>query len=89
MYAVNRFGNYQCPCCGYFTLSEGRSNSFEICKVCFWKDDRYQLDNPEDAYGPNQVCLIESRRNFQEFGAMEKEFLRFVRPPKPEELPDA
>ena len=30
---------FPCPCCGYKTLSESASGTYEICEICFWEDD--------------------------------------------------
>lgn len=84
----NKFGNYECPCCECFTLSEGQSNSFDICEVCFWEDDGIQLDDPNCEGGANQVSLNEARINFKRFRASEAAFIDCVRPPKNDELPD-
>src|SRR5262249_43351456 len=71
----------RCPCCGYITL-ESRA-SFEICQVCFWEDDG-QGDEDADAVlgGPNGLLsLSQARRNFREFGAVERRFISKVRLP--------
>ncbi|SHK50373.1 Cysteine-rich CPCC [Hymenobacter psychrotolerans DSM 18569] len=89
MYAANRFGNYQCPCCRYFTLSEGDAGSYDICHVCFWEDDGLQFQDPDYVGGANNsLSLNEARRNFQQFGVCKEEFRRYVRAPKPDEMPD-
>ncbi|WP_092737490.1 CPCC family cysteine-rich protein [Hymenobacter psychrophilus] len=88
MYAVNRFGNYQCPCCSYFTLGEGRSNTFDICSVCWWEDDGVQFDLPDMDGGANSPSLNEARQGFRRIGASEERWLSRVRPALPEEMPD-
>ena len=35
----NKYGKYQCPCCGHYTLDDKPDNTFQICPVCFWEDD--------------------------------------------------
>jgi hypothetical protein len=79
---------YQCPCCGYYTLSgRGKDN---ICKVCFWQDDEpaevFGQPAPKRPTGPNHVHLWRARENFLAFGASEKRFRDFVRPPRDAEL---
>lgn len=34
---------YTCPCCGYKTLDEEPTDTYEICKICFWEDDETQI----------------------------------------------
>jgi hypothetical protein len=86
MRSQNQAGKYQCPCCGYFTFEE--PGGYELCPVCFWEDDWCQIENPPDDGGPNAVNLMQGRINFQEFGAMESRFMKMVRPPLLDELPD-
>jgi len=89
MYAANCFGNYQCPCCGYFTLSEGEGGSYAICPVCFWEDDGLQFQDPDYVGGANNsLSLNEARRNFQQFGVVEEKYRRYVRDPKSDEMVD-
>ena len=79
---------HACPCCRFFTLEQ--RGAFEICPVCFWEDDG-QDDHDADIArgGPNStLSLSEARKNFLQFGAMEKQFVEKVRNPKPEELPE-
>ena len=72
---------YFCHCCGYNTLSEFPNGTYENCKICFWEDDAYQTKNPEENCSPNNVSLIQARKNFEEFGACEKSMIKNVRKP--------
>lgn len=49
---------YTCPCCGYQTLNEESIDSYEICKICFWEVDSFQLINPDYEGGANAPSLI-------------------------------
>jgi hypothetical protein len=74
-----------CPCCSYLTIAE--LGGYEICPVCYWEDDPVQTDNPLPGGGANKESLSEARANFVAFGAIAKEYISRVRPPKPDELP--
>jgi hypothetical protein len=78
---------YPCPCCGYLTLREAPTGTYEICKVCFWEDDGVQFDDLDSEGGANRVSLNQARRNFCEHGVSEPRFAGYVRPPLPEEQP--
>jgi Cysteine-rich CPCC len=78
----------RCPCCGCKTLSD--RGGFEICEVCYWEDDgQDDHDADEVRGGPNGgLSLTEARANYRQFRASDKEFVRSVRAPRAEELPD-
>lgn len=38
---------YTCPCCGYKTLDEEPTDTYAICKICFWEDDGVQFRDPD------------------------------------------
>ena len=78
---------YACPCCGFLTLGEAPSGTYEICEVCFWEDDSVQFRNPEYEGGANKVSLKDARQNFLDYGVSELCFKSDVRPPRPEEHP--
>ncbi|MGV9693442.1 CPCC family cysteine-rich protein [Streptomyces sp. NPDC003444] len=78
-------GPYACPCCGYLTL-EARG-AHEICTVCYWEDDG-QDEHDDDVVrgGPNQsLSLVQAQRNFEEMGACDPRWVKYVRAPFPEE----
>ncbi len=75
--------NIICPCCGCKTISE----EYDICPVCFWENDPIQDMYPDCSGGANNVSLIEAKKNYKEFGAIEKRFLNVVRKPYDDELP--
>jgi hypothetical protein len=77
--------SYNCPCCGYKTLSE--RGGFEICAVCFWEDDgQDEQDTDIVRGGPNgALSLTKASDNFQAFGACAERFIKNVRKPLPEE----
>ena len=58
-----------CPCCRYRTISPGEDGMCEICPVCFW-------ENFGD--GPNHMTLKQAQENFKQYGAMNKEALKFI-----------
>ncbi|MGB8351845.1 MAG: CPCC family cysteine-rich protein [Gaiella sp.] len=78
---------YPCPCCGYLTLEEAPTGTYEICGVCFWEDDGVQFHNLDYEGGANRVSLNQARRSFREHGVSETRFKSDVRPPLPDEWP--
>jgi hypothetical protein len=77
--------SYRCPCCAFVTL-HGRGED-EICQVCFWHDDgQDEHDADEVRGGPNYgLSLTAGRKNFREFGAVERKHIEHVRPPTDDE----
>ena len=75
---------YPCPCCGHLVFEEP-PGSYDICSICFWEDDDVQLRWPDMAGGANTSSLIESQRNFAEFGAVERRSVEYVRPAREDE----
>ncbi|MCQ2546441.1 MAG: hypothetical protein MJ161_02685 [Clostridia bacterium] len=53
-----------CPVCGRHYFS--KSNSFEICPVCGWEDDRVQKEDPDYSGGANEMSLNEARQKYSE-----------------------
>ena len=63
----------QCPCCDYFTLEQGCD--YEICPVCFWEDDYFGFEAPDEPSGANHgLTLREARNNFIQYGVCALEF---------------
>lgn len=71
---------YNCPCCGYKTLHEQVRGSKDICPVCYWKDDYFQIADP-DRVGTNKVTLRQAQKNFIKFGASDKAYVKKVQNP--------
>lgn len=78
---------YPCPCCGYLTLVEPPTGTYDICEVCFWEDDPAQFHRPNYRGGANKPSLNEARETFRQHGVSKVGFEKDVRPPMPEELP--
>ena len=80
--------NYPCPCCGYLTFPEPRENAVAfICPVCFWENDVFDPgeDSPSDEN--HGMTLRQGRAAYQKLGAVREDFLCYVRPPLPREIP--
>lgn len=80
---------YKCPCCGNYTLDvmEGHDTPFfEICEVCGWMYDEFNLKYPDKA-GGNHVSLNEAKENYKKIGKKRKD-IDFCRPPFDSELPE-
>jgi Cysteine-rich CPCC len=78
---------YTCPCCGYKTI-ERADTFYDLCPVCFWETDPYQLANPTYKGGANVPSLAEAQQNFILFGACEKEDVPKTRMPFEDEEKD-
>ena len=78
---------YPCPCCGYVTLSEPPTGTYDICSVCFWEDDNVQFHDLDYKGGANTLSLNQARQSFREFGVSETRFKANVRAPLPDEHP--
>lgn len=74
--------NFQCPCCEYRTLLERRA--FEICSICFWKDE-YNCEDVDYQGGANTTSLTDAISNFLEYGACDTQSINFVRKPTRDE----
>lgn len=68
---------FTCPCCGYKTLTE--SGCYDICPVCFWEDDPFQLNDPDSEGGANEISLKQAQKNFILFGTYDGETRRNAR----------
>jgi hypothetical protein len=76
-----------CPCCG-FRVFDRPPGSYDICPICFWEDDFFQLCNPDATCGANKTSLMDAQRNFAECGATEVRFREHVRAPTDEDIRD-
>lgn len=54
--------NYEiiCPVCGEYHLKD----EFDICKICFWENDLFQLKNANES-GANHLSLNDYRKWWQ------------------------
>jgi hypothetical protein len=80
---------YTCPCCGYKTLEEEPSGTYEICKICYWEDDPVQFNDHDYEGGANEVSLRQAQKNFIAFGACEECCVGSVRKPASGDAKDA
>jgi len=76
---------FRCPCCNYKTFIEKPPGTFDICPVCYWEDDNIQFHNPDFEGGANKISLNEAKKSFLKIGAIDKEFLSYIRKPLEEE----
>ena len=78
---------FPCACCGYLTLTEPGPNTYEICPVCGWENDRLQQEDPSLDVGANPVTLEVARQTFARIGASTEDLVGRLRAPRPEEQP--
>lgn len=62
--------------------------SYDICPICFWEDDWFQILVPAMHAGANGITLIEAQHNYASCGACEPTSLDSVRQPNPDEQRD-
>ena len=77
---------HKCPCCGYYTLKNEPNGDYEICPVCFWEDDPFAYENPDECCECNSVSLNQAKENFKLFGACHKDMIKYTRKPTADEL---
>ena len=82
-------GEYPCPCCGYLTFPVPKEEAIAfICPVCFWENDVFDPGEDDPSDENHGMTLRQGRENYRKWGAMREDFVRFVRPPRPEEIPE-
>ncbi|KLA32305.1 CPCC family cysteine-rich protein [Bacillus cereus] len=70
-------------------IEEEPPDTYEICNICYWKDDEVQFNNHDFEGGANEVSLRQAQRNFIAFGACEECFVQSVRKPNSEDVKGA
>ena len=79
---------HKCPICGYYTFTEENGN--EICPVCFWEDDLFdvilEVDESEESMA-NGISISEARENWKVMRCCRPDIKDFCRNPLPSELP--
>lgn len=66
---------YTCPCCGYKTLDEQPTGTYEICLLCFWEDCPVQFEDANYVGGANGISLREAQQNVVRFGVSEESYI--------------
>lgn len=79
---------FACPCCKNYTYNQPPDGDYSICTVCYWEDDPYQAENPDDGLGANPIPLKTAQLNYKDFGACDRDMLKNVRKPTTDELPE-
>ena len=72
-----------CPCCGYKSITA----TGDICGICRWEHDGWQMDNPDRGGGANAPSLRDAQRNYMEFGVSDPR-RSGARKPRPDEEKD-
>ena len=57
--------DFRCPVCGKHSFKE--YDSYDMCPVCGWVDDAYQVYCPDDT-GYNPMSLEEARESYKATG---------------------
>ncbi|WP_431607414.1 CPCC family cysteine-rich protein [Peribacillus frigoritolerans] len=55
------------------TLAEEPPGTHDICRTCFWEDDNYQYEYPDED-GANKISFRKSQQNFIKFGVSDLDF---------------
>ncbi|MFE4814526.1 CPCC family cysteine-rich protein [Peribacillus simplex] len=69
-------------------MDEEPTDTYAICKICFWEDDGVQFRDPDYEGGANEVSLRQAQKNFVKFGACEEGCIAFVRKPNKKDIRD-
>ncbi|MDR1704139.1 MAG: hypothetical protein LBS19_05595 [Clostridiales bacterium] len=70
-----------CPCCGYLTIPNNGDAVAYICPICYWEIDLFiqNADEPSDQNGG--LTLLQAKRNYQKFNAVEPHLKKYCRNP--------
>lgn len=50
----------KCPVCGQYEFE--KEDNYEICEVCGWENEKYQLIHPDEKDCANHMSLNEARK---------------------------
>lgn len=54
----------QCPVCRQHEFT--CANSYEICPVCDWENEEYQMKYPDEEEGPNGMSLNQAKEAYRQ-----------------------
>lgn len=54
----------KCPVCGKYEFEQ--EDNYEICEVCGWENEKYQLNHPDEENCANQMSLNQARKAWAE-----------------------
>ncbi|WP_413015606.1 CPCC family cysteine-rich protein [Peribacillus phoenicis] len=69
------------------TLEEEPPGTHDIFEICFWEDDGYQYEHPDED-GANYVSFREAQQNFKKFGVKGERSLQYVRKQNKSDIKD-
>jgi uncharacterized OB-fold protein len=58
---IMKMKKHKCPVCGNYEFP--MEDSFDICDVCGWEDDQYQINHPDET-GANSITLNEAKEQY-------------------------
>lgn len=73
-----------CECCGYRSITQ----EFEICDVCLWTHDEYQIAHPDDSGANGDLTLRQAQQNFALSGKCSPKYNDLDRIPGPDDERD-
>lgn len=53
----------KCPVCGKYEFQG--ENDYDVCEVCGWENERYQINHPDEDGGANYISLNEAREAWE------------------------
>jgi hypothetical protein len=64
-------GMLTCPCCGHKSIT----SAFDICEVCLWEHDEYQVAHPDETGANAEITLRQAQHNFSKLARCSEKYL--------------
>ena len=55
---------YPCPVCGRYEFE--KEDDYDICNVCGWENEKYQITHPDEEGGANRMSLNQAKKAWAE-----------------------
>lgn len=54
----------KCPVCGRYEFE--MEDDYDICNVCGWENEKYQITHPDEEGGANRMSLNQAKKAWAE-----------------------
>lgn len=54
----------KCPVCGQYEFE--MEDDYDICNVCGWENEKYQITHPDEEGGANRMSLNQAKKAWAE-----------------------